>query len=163
MEMKRKVYNIRIWKNVYFSTYPPPTMIHLSHRVETRSIEVSFDCCIIQFGTTVSTSSSSGKLLSQGGFYRVKQIEVTRGQFRVVRRMFRKFPLQFLNSLLFLGLYGVWPCQDEAVPLSPVGLDVICELYPEVSTELHSTMQNSHFHLVSENGLTVLSENPKAR
>jgi hypothetical protein len=36
-----------------------------------------------------------------------------------------------------------------------------CELHPEASTELHSTMQNSHFHQASENGLTVLPENPK--
>jgi hypothetical protein len=27
-------------KNIYFSTYPPPTLIHLSQCVETRSIEV---------------------------------------------------------------------------------------------------------------------------
>jgi hypothetical protein len=50
---------------------------------------------------------------------------------------------------------------DEAVTLLPVGLDVLCELHPEASTELHSIMQNSHFHHASENRLTVLSENPK--
>jgi hypothetical protein len=35
------------------------------------------------------------------------------------------------------------------------------ELHPEASSELHSSMQNSNFHHASENGLTVLSENPK--
>jgi hypothetical protein len=55
-----------------------------------------------------------------------------------------------------LGLEGVWHCHDEAVPLLSVGLDVFCELHPEDSTELHTTMQNSRFHHTSENGLTVL-------
>jgi hypothetical protein len=40
----------------------------------------------------------------------------------------------------------------------PFGLEVFCELHPEASTELHSTMQNSHFYNTSENGLTVLPE-----
>jgi hypothetical protein len=57
-----------------------------------------------------------------------------------------------------LGLCGVWHSHDEAVPLLPVGLDGNCVLHPEASTELHSTMQNSHFHHASENGLT---ENPQ--
>jgi hypothetical protein len=67
--------------------------------------------------------------------------------------------LEFSPGLL--GLYGVWYCHDEAVALLPVGLDVFCELHFKASTELHSTMQNSHFHHTSENGLTVLPENPK--
>jgi hypothetical protein len=60
-----------------------------------------------------------------------------------------------------LGLYGVWHSHDQAVPLLPVGLDIFCQLHPEASTELHSAMQNSHFHHTSENGLTVLPEDPK--
>jgi hypothetical protein len=36
-----------------------------------------------------------------------------------------------------LGLYQVWHCYDEAVPLLPVGLDVFCVLHPEASIELH--------------------------
>jgi hypothetical protein len=59
-----------------------------------------------------------------------------------------------------LGLYGVWHCHDEVVPLLPVGLEVFCELHHEASTELHTTMQNSHFHHSSENELTVLLQNP---
>jgi hypothetical protein len=62
-----------------------------------------------------------------------------------------------------LGLYGIWHCYDEAVLLLPVGQDVFCKLHPEAWTELHITMQNSHFHHASENGLTILPENPKMR
>jgi hypothetical protein len=69
--------------------------------------------------------------------------------------------LQF--SPVLLGLNGIWHCHDEAVPLLPVGLDVFCELQPKASTELHSTVQNSHFHRASENWLTVLLEKPKHR
>jgi hypothetical protein len=46
--------------------------------------------------------------------------------------------LEFSPGLL--GLYVVWHCHDEAIPLLPVGLDIICELYSEASTELHSMM-----------------------
>jgi hypothetical protein len=60
-----------------------------------------------------------------------------------------------------LRLYGLWHCHDEAVALLPVGLGIFCELHPQVSTELYSTMQNSHFQCTSENGPTVLPENPK--
>jgi hypothetical protein len=69
--------------------------------------------------------------------------------------------LEFSPGLL--GLYGVWHCHDEAVPLLQVGLDVFCELHPKASTELHSTRQNSHFHHTSKDGLRVLPENPKTR
>jgi hypothetical protein len=62
-----------------------------------------------------------------------------------------------------IGLYEVWHCRDEAIPLLPVGLNVFCELHPEVSTELHSTMQKLHFHDACENGLPVLPENLKTR
>jgi hypothetical protein len=45
MNMKRKTRDIRTWerKIIYFSTYPPPTLIRvpsLCQRVETRSVEV---------------------------------------------------------------------------------------------------------------------------
>jgi hypothetical protein len=69
--------------------------------------------------------------------------------------------LEFFPGLL--ELYGVWYLHDEAVSLLPVGLDVFCELHPDASTELHNTMQNSHFHHASENGITVLPENPKTQ
>jgi hypothetical protein len=47
-------------------------------------------------------------------------------------------------------------------PSLPVDMDFFCELLPEASTELHSTMHNSHFYHATENELTVLPENPKA-
>jgi hypothetical protein len=45
-----------------------------------------------------------------------------------------------------LRLYRVWFCNDKAVSLLPVGLDIFYELHPEASIELNSTMQNLHFH-----------------
>jgi hypothetical protein len=53
-------------KNVYFSTYPPPTLTHLSHRL-TNALKAaawkSFDRCSSHFRASVSTSSSSAKRL----------------------------------------------------------------------------------------------------
>jgi hypothetical protein len=60
-----------------------------------------------------------------------------------------------------IELYEVWHYQAEAVAFLPFCLDVFCELYPEASKDLHSTMQNSHFHCSSENGFRVLPENKK--
>jgi hypothetical protein len=43
MDIKHKTFDIRTRKNICFFTYPPPTLIHLSHRftsVSTCSIEV---------------------------------------------------------------------------------------------------------------------------
>jgi hypothetical protein len=37
MNKKRKTRDIRTWKNIYFSTYPPPTLIHLPHRFTSAS------------------------------------------------------------------------------------------------------------------------------
>jgi hypothetical protein len=37
-------------------------------------------------------------------------MEVARGQVRAVRRMFKKFPLQFLSSLL-----GCWGCVGSGI------------------------------------------------
>jgi hypothetical protein len=53
-------------KNIYFSTYPPPTLIHLSRRLTSASkpaAEKSFDYCLSDFRTSVLTSSSSEKRL----------------------------------------------------------------------------------------------------
>jgi hypothetical protein len=71
--------------------------------------------------------------------------------------MFKKF------STGLLGLYEVWHCHDEAVPLTPLGLDVFCELHPEDSTQPNSTMHNSHFHQASENELAVFPETTTKR
>jgi hypothetical protein len=64
----------------YFSTYPPPTLIHLSHRLTS----ASFDCCRSHFRISVSTSSSSAKRLPatcthatiEGVFYVVRAATV---------------------------------------------------------------------------------------
>jgi hypothetical protein len=81
-------------------------------------------------------------------------MEVTMGQIRAVRRMFKKFPLVLEFSPGLGGLYGIWHCL-------PVGLEIFCEFHLEASTELHSTMQNTYFHHSSENGLTVMAKIPK--
>jgi hypothetical protein len=91
-------------------------------------------------------------------------MEVTRGQVRAVRRMFKKFPLYFLNSLLaFSGCMGSGIVMMEQCPSISGDLDVFCQLRPEASTELHITIQNSHLHLASENRLRVQPYNPKTR
>jgi hypothetical protein len=90
-------------------------------------------------------------------------LEVTKGPSPGCMVDVREVPtvvLEFCPGLL--RLYGVWHCHDEAVPFLPVSVEVFCELCLEASTELHSTMQDSHFHPTSENGLTVLPENLKA-
>jgi hypothetical protein len=58
--------------------------------------------------------------------------------------------LEFSPGLL--ELYVVWHCHDEAVPFLSVGLDVFCELPPEASTELDSTMKNSNFTMLQKMG-----------
>jgi hypothetical protein len=42
MDIKRRICDIRNWKNIYFSTYPPPALIHLSHRFTSMSKHGSF-------------------------------------------------------------------------------------------------------------------------
>jgi hypothetical protein len=83
-------------------------------------------------------------------------MEVTRGQVRAVRRIFKGFPPKFLNSLLACyGFMGSGIVMMEQYPSISDDLDVFCQLRPEASTELHITIQNSHLHLASENGLAV--------
>jgi hypothetical protein len=51
-------------KNIYFSTYPPPTLTHLSNHFTSASkpaVQKSFDCCLSHLHTSVLTSSSSAK------------------------------------------------------------------------------------------------------
>jgi hypothetical protein len=53
-------------KGIYFSTYPPTALIHLSHRFTSSSKRAGykcFYCCLSNFRTSASTSSSSAKLL----------------------------------------------------------------------------------------------------
>jgi hypothetical protein len=153
---------------MYFSTYPPPTMIHLSQHFPSASKPPhhrSFDCCLSHFRTSVSTSSSSAKHLPTRWLLADQTDGSHYGQSPCCKADVQELPTVILKfSPGLLGLYGGWHCRrDEAVPLLPVGLDVFCELVPEASTELHSTMQNPHFRLASENRLTVLPENPKTR
>jgi hypothetical protein len=64
MDIEHVIFEPR--KNIYFSTYPPPTLIHLSHCFTSESkpaAQKSFACCFSHFCTSVSTSSSSAKHL----------------------------------------------------------------------------------------------------
>jgi hypothetical protein len=62
MDVKPKTCDIRNWGEktpIYFSTYPPPTLIHLSHHFTSASkpaAQKSFDCCLSLFCTSISTS-----------------------------------------------------------------------------------------------------------
>jgi hypothetical protein len=70
IDTKRKTYDIRTWQKKYFSTYPPPTLIPMSHRFTSVSEPAaynSFGRCLSYFRTFVSASSSA-KRLHQGGF-----------------------------------------------------------------------------------------------
>jgi hypothetical protein len=141
MDLKRKICDIRTWEKKN-ETHPPPTLIHLSHRftsASTPTIQASFEPHPrLSFNVYIIRETSVTK--------RTKQTEVTRGQIRAVNRMLKKFPLQFLNSLLgSSGCMWVWHCHDEAAPLLPVGLEVFYKLHVEAPTEFHNTMQNSHF------------------
>jgi hypothetical protein len=56
-----------------------------------------------------------------------------------------------------LGLCAVWHFHDKTLAILPFGQDISCKMRPKPSTELHSTMQNSHFTTL----LKILPENPK--
>jgi hypothetical protein len=88
-------------------------------------------------------------------------MEITRGQFRAVRRMTNVPTVVLESSPGLLGLYEVWHCHDATSHLLSSGLEVFYGLHREYSTELYSMKQNSHFHHASANGLIVLPENPK--
>jgi hypothetical protein len=138
---------------MYFSTYPPQTLIHLSHRFTSASrpaAQKSFDCCLSHFRTPVSTSSSSAKHLPSrcpfSGPKRWNHWGLSPG----CKTDGQEVPTAVLEiSPGLLGLYGLWHCHGETVPLLLVSMDVFCESHPKASTELHSTMQNSHFHHAS--------------
>jgi hypothetical protein len=66
MDIERKIYDIRTWKKYLFLDISSPTLIHLSHRFISASKPAawkSFVCCLNRFCTSVSTFSSSAKLL----------------------------------------------------------------------------------------------------
>jgi hypothetical protein len=94
------------------------------------------------------------KCLPPRWFFRGPNREVSKGQVHAVRHCVQEVPT--VVPEFSPGLLGLWHCHDEAV-----ALDIFCELHLEISTELHSSMQNSHFHHASENGLTVHLGNPQ--
>jgi hypothetical protein len=129
-------------KNVHFSTYPPPTLIHLSHHFTSASkpaAQKSFDCSQplphLHFDLFIISETFATKV------FLVNQTNGShQGPSPGCKVHVQEVPTVVLEiSPGLLGLYGVWHRHDEAVPLLTAGLDVFCELHPEASTELHST------------------------
>jgi hypothetical protein len=144
-------------ENIYFSTYPPPTLIHLPIALPVRRNPQHRS-----FFTVVSaTTAPPFQPLDHQRNVATKMVFSVPNRWKSLADV-QEVPTAVLEfSPRFLGLYGVWQCHDEAVLLLPVGLDVFCELHPETSTEFHSKMQSSHFYHTAENGLTVLLTIPK--
>jgi hypothetical protein len=66
MDTKRKTCDIRTRKNIYFSTNPPPTLIHLSNCFTSASkpaAQKSFHCCLRNFRTWSSIISDFRNVL----------------------------------------------------------------------------------------------------
>jgi hypothetical protein len=136
---------------------------------------MSFDFCHRNFHTSVSTSTSSSSSSSSTSSSSAKRsppndflADQTHGSHygpslgcKVDVQEVPTVVLEFSAGLL--RLYGVWHCHEAAITLFPFGFDIFYEPHPKASMELHSTIQNSHFHHASEKGLTVLPENPKTR
>jgi hypothetical protein len=59
MDIKRRTYDTQTWKK-HFSTYPPPTLIHFSHRFTSASKPAAqkSSCCLSHFRTSVSSSAA---------------------------------------------------------------------------------------------------------
>jgi hypothetical protein len=63
MRIKRKACDTRTWKqNLYFSTYPPAKLIHLSHRSTTASKPAAQKCFVCVVSAT--SAQPSCELLS---------------------------------------------------------------------------------------------------
>jgi hypothetical protein len=76
------------------------------------------------------------------------------GNVRAVRQMFKNFPLYFLDSLLFFSdCMGSGIVKMKQQPSRQLAWTFSADCIPKLSRELESTMQNSHFHHPSENGL----------
>jgi hypothetical protein len=97
MDIKGKTCDIRAWKKRLFFGISSTKLSHGFTSASKPATWKSFDCCLSHFRTPISTSSVFSETFATK---MTKQMEVTRGQVRALRRMFEKFQLQFLNSLL---------------------------------------------------------------
>jgi hypothetical protein len=135
-----------------------PTGLPVRRNLQHRSIST----VLSHFRTSVSTSSSSAKLLPPrwllSGPDKWKSLGVKSGLYCGYLRS--SHCSSWNISWVVRAVWGLELSWWNSIHL-PVGLEVFCELHRETSTELHSTIQNSHFHHASENGLTVLPQNPK--
>jgi hypothetical protein len=97
-----------------------------------------YNCYLSHCLTCISTSSSSAKRLPPRWFFS-RPNRSHKGPSLDCKADVQEVPTAVLEfSPALLGLYGVWHCHGETVPLLPVGQDSLCELDPEAWTELHS-------------------------
>jgi hypothetical protein len=98
MSIKRKTCDIRtLKKNIYFSTYPPSTLIHLFHRFTYASkptVQNSSYSCLSHFSTSVSTSSSSAKHLPS----RCELLYANKTSHRKQETVLYEYPLNWVLS-----------------------------------------------------------------
>jgi hypothetical protein len=133
MDVSLKTCNIRTRRNINFSTYRPPILIPFPIVLpvrRTRSIEI-FGCYLSHFRTSVSASSSSARRLSPRCFLADQRDGHHYGPSPCCRADVQEVPtvvLEFFPGLLWPRGFG--HCHDEAVHLLPVGLEVLCDLYP---------------------------------
>jgi hypothetical protein len=115
-------------KNIYFSTYLPQMSMIPSHCFPSSSkptVFNSFDCCLSQFHTSISTSLSSAKQFVNQDYFlvdRPTRWKSLGARIQTVGLMFKKFPL-------FVVLLGGG----------------------SLALKLYTTVQNSHFHHASAN------------
>jgi hypothetical protein len=102
MDIKLKTCDIRTWKKKHLFLDIPSTntlVPSLYQCVETGSIEVSWllppSLPHLRFNLFVNSETSDIKVV----FWLTKQMDVTSGQVRAVKQMFKKFQMYFLNSL----------------------------------------------------------------
>jgi hypothetical protein len=65
MDIKHKTCGIRTWENIYFSTYPPATLVHLSHRFASAPKPAAQKCLSLphlQFNLFVISETFSTKV-----------------------------------------------------------------------------------------------------
>jgi hypothetical protein len=98
--MKCKTCDIRTWGKDLFSTNIDTLVPSLYQWVETRSTRSLLTVVSATSAPPFQPLRHPRNVCHQGGCLAGQTDEVSRGQVRAVRRMFKTFQLQFLNSLL---------------------------------------------------------------
>jgi uncharacterized protein (DUF2225 family) len=139
MDIKHKTCDIRTWKKELFLD------------ISSNNIVPSLYQCVCHLTVVSATFIPPFQPLSHQQnvchqrWYLADETEVTRltrDHVQAVRRMFKK---SLLGCLCCMGSGIVMMKQYPSCQLAWI----FSELHPDASTELHSTMQNSHLHLPS--------------